>query len=199
MRPIRPIAWLILLIAGSLLAWQWAHKRAAPAAPESLGQLDRAGQVDSQLQRPASHRVESRLINPAGTPETIAPDATSAAAPTVPPAPAPAAAVPETPESSSLPAATVLENMRTSIRQYASAFGENPVGTNPEITSALQGENPKHINFLKADGNRVNANGELVDVWGTPYFFHQISGHEMEIRSAGPDRVMYTGDDLVVR
>jgi hypothetical protein len=85
------------------------------------------------------------------------------------------------------------------IRQYASAFGENPVGTNPEITASLQGNNPKQINFLRPDGNRVNSNGELVDVWGTPYFFHQISGHEMEIRSAGPDRVMYTGDDLVTR
>ena len=94
---------------------------------------------------------------------------------------------------------TVLQNLRISFRQYASAFGENPVGTNPEITSALQGENPKHINFLRADGNRVNANGELVDVWGTPYFFHQLSAHDMEIRSAGPDRVMYTADDLVNR
>jgi hypothetical protein len=94
---------------------------------------------------------------------------------------------------------TALENMRTVVRQYGSMFAGNPVGTNPEITLALQGENPKHINFLKADGNRVNSQGELVDVWGTPYFFHQISGTEMEIRSAGPDRVMYTGDDLVIK
>ena len=102
-------------------------------------------------------------------------------------------------ESSSLPAATVLENMRTTIRQYAAAFGENPVGTNPEITSALSGQNRKQINFLKADGNRVNAKGELVDTWGTPYFFHQLSAHQMEIRSAGPDHVMYTADDLIIR
>jgi hypothetical protein len=78
-------------------------------------------------------------------------------------------------------------------------FGENPVGTNPEITRAFQGDNPKQINFLKQDGNRVNTNGELVDPWGTPYFFHQLSAVEMEIRSAGPDRVMYTADDLVTR
>jgi len=78
-------------------------------------------------------------------------------------------------------------------------FAGNPVGTNEEITQALRGENPKRINFLTADGNRVNSQGELVDTWGTPYFFHQLSGHEMEIRSAGPDRVMYTSDDLVIR
>jgi hypothetical protein len=98
-----------------------------------------------------------------------------------------------------LPAATVLENMRTTIRSYAAAFGENPVGTNPEITRALSGENPKQINFLKPDGNRVNAKGELIDTWGTPYFFHQISGTEMEIRSAGPDKKMWTADDLVTK
>jgi len=89
--------------------------------------------------------------------------------------------------------------MRTTIQQYGAAFGENPVGTNPEITAALHGENAKQIDFLKQDGNRVNAKGELVDAWGTPYFFHQLSAKEMQIRSAGPDRVMYTGDDLITR
>ncbi len=44
---------------------------------------------------------------------------------------------------------------------------------------------------------RVNDNGELVDRWGTPYFFHQISGADTEIRSAGPDKIMYTADDIV--
>jgi hypothetical protein len=132
--------------------------------------------------------------------ESIAPDALAAAPPMAPVAPAAQARpVPLTQESSSLPASTVLENMRTTVLQYASTFGENPVGTNPEITSALQGANPKHINFLKQDGNRVDGQGQLVDPWGTPYFFHQISAHEMEIRSAGPDQVMYTGDDLVTR
>jgi hypothetical protein len=35
----------------------------------------------------------------------------------------------------------------------------------------------------------------MCDRWGTPYFFHQVSKTEMEIRSAGPDRRMWTGDD----
>ncbi len=99
-----------------------------------------------------------------------------------------------------MPPATVLENVRTTIRQYGSMFGGNPVGTNPEITSALNGANPKHVKFLRPDaGLRVNEKGELVDAWGTPYFFHQLSGTEMEIRSAGPDKIMWTADDLVLR
>jgi hypothetical protein len=94
--------------------------------------------------------------------------------------------------------AIVLENMSRAIHQFGTMFGGNPVGTNPEITSQLTGNNPKHINFLNAEaGMRVNTNGELVDPWGTPYFFHQLSGTDMEIHSAGPDRIMWTTDDLV--
>ena len=86
------------------------------------------------------------------------------------------------------------------IHNYNSAFGENPVGTNPEITAALMGKNPKQINFITSDsGLRVNANGEMVDAYGTPFFFHQLSGQEMEIRSAGEDRKMWTFDDQVTR
>lgn len=97
-------------------------------------------------------------------------------------------------------AATVLENMRTAVRQYGSMFGGNPVGNNAEITAQLGGKNPKHINFINADaGMRVNGNGELVDPWGTPYFFHQLSATDMEIHSAGPDKTMWTDDDLVAR
>jgi len=86
------------------------------------------------------------------------------------------------------------------VHNYNSAFGENPVGTNPEITATLMGKNPKGINFITPDsGLRVNENGEMVDAYGTPFFFHQLSGQEMEIRSAGEDRKMWTFDDVVTR
>jgi len=104
------------------------------------------------------------------------------------------------PDPTGLPPETVLENLRGVLRQYASRFGGNPVGTNPEITAALTGNNPRQVQFLGAeDGLRVNAGGELVDSWGTPFFFHQLSGTEMEIHSAGPDRTLWTGDDLVLQ
>lgn len=94
---------------------------------------------------------------------------------------------------------TVLQNMGRVIRQYGEMFGGNPVGNNQEITSQLSGKNPKHINFISTDaGMIINGNGELVDPWGTPYFFHQLSGADTEIHSAGPDRIMWTSDDIVV-
>jgi hypothetical protein len=111
------------------------------------------------------------------------------------PSPTPAAG-----EVQNLPPLTVLDKARVAIHNYNSAFGENPVGTNPEITAALMGKNPKQINFITSDsGLRVNANGEMVDAYGTPFFFHQLSGQEMEIRSAGEDRKMWTFDDQVTR
>jgi hypothetical protein len=96
--------------------------------------------------------------------------------------------------------ATVLGNMRIAVNQYGSRFGGNPVGTNPEITKALNGDNPKQVKFISEEaGLRINGKGELVDSWGTAFFFHQLSGTEMEIRSAGPDKAMWTADDLVTR
>jgi hypothetical protein len=101
-------------------------------------------------------------------------------------------------EFTNLEPAIVLESLRRAIHEFGSRFGGNPVGTNPEITSQMSGNNPKHLNFLRAEaGMRVNASGELIDPWGTPYFFHQLSGTVMEIHSAGPDRIMWTSDDLV--
>jgi hypothetical protein len=95
--------------------------------------------------------------------------------------------------------ATVVQNVSRVIRQYGEMFGGNPVGNNQEITSELSGKNPKHINFISTDaGMTINGNGELVDPWGTPYFFHQLSGADTEIHSAGPDRIMWTADDIVV-
>ena len=99
-----------------------------------------------------------------------------------------------------LPQSAVLENVRLAFRNYQSKFGGNPVGTNLEITRALNGENPRQTRFLRMeDGMRVNAKGELIDTWGTPYFFHQLSGTEMEIHCAGPDKKMWTADDLVIK
>ncbi len=96
--------------------------------------------------------------------------------------------------------AIALEALHTSIQKYGLTFGGNPVGTNAEITRALNGDNPTHARFLSdGDGHRVNGAGELVDEWGTPYFFHQLSATQMEVHSAGPDRRMWTRDDLVIK
>lgn len=92
-----------------------------------------------------------------------------------------------------------LENVQVSLRDYRTAFGENPVGSNGEITKALDGGNPKHLRISFPPGSSVSGQGELCDRWGTPFFFHQLSAKQMEIHSAGPDHLMGTGDDIVVK
>ncbi|MDR3458096.1 MAG: hypothetical protein P4N60_11660 [Verrucomicrobiae bacterium] len=126
------------------------------------------------------------------TPEAAPVVATQAATTTI--------ATSSAPAISGLPPLTVLDNARVVMHNYASVFGENPVGDNSEITATLMGKNPKQVNFIPEEsGLRVNDKGELIDAWGTPFFFHQLSGKVMEIRSAGEDRKMWTFDDQVTR
>lgn len=73
----------------------------------------------------------------------------------------------------------------------------HPVGENHEITAALTGLNPLGLVLLPADHPTINALGQWCDRWSTPYFFHQVSGTAMELRSAGPDRRFYTADDVL--
>ena len=94
--------------------------------------------------------------------------------------------------------------VRGMLRDYRAAFGQNPVGTNREITRALLGNNPRGVRFnFSADAAgsapRLDERGQLLDRWGHPYFFHQISGATLEVRSAGPDGVMWNADDEASR
>jgi hypothetical protein len=84
------------------------------------------------------------------------------------------------------------------LRDFARNLGEFPIGTNADITRALRGNNLKKIVLVTPDEMPINDRGELIDDWQTPYFFHQVSGRQMEIYSAGPDRQMWTADDLKV-
>jgi hypothetical protein len=71
----------------------------------------------------------------------------------------------------------------------------HPVGENHEITEALAGRNRLRLVLIPPDHPAINARGEWCDRWGTPWFFHQRSGTAMELRSAGPDRRLFTADD----
>jgi len=74
--------------------------------------------------------------------------------------------------------------------------GSFPAGLNVEITNALLGDNPGKIGYLPADSPRINDNGELVDQYGTPYWIHTQSSKNINITSAGPDKILLTKDDL---
>lgn len=89
-----------------------------------------------------------------------------------------------------------LAELDTLLGLYRFAFGENPVGVeNFEFTEQLLGKNPKQVVFIATDSPALRGN-ELVDRWGTPYFFHPMSEEDMDLRSAGPDRLFWTQDDI---
>lgn len=89
--------------------------------------------------------------------------------------------------------------VRHMISDFHTLMGENPVGTNAEIMKQMTGGNSHQATLGPPEGLTLNAEGELVDPWGTPYFFHQLSRDQMEVRSAGPDKEMWTADDVVAR
>jgi hypothetical protein len=168
------------------------QKNSAPENPATTNAIVSENNSNTAGTPVNSGTVPAALSTGAGANATSPDDLASHAAS---PNPTPAAS-----EVQNLPPPVVLDKARVAIHNYNSAFGENPVGTNPEITAALMGKNPKQINFITPDsGLRVNGNGEMVDAYGTPFFFHQLSGQEMEIRSAGEDRKMWTFDDQVTR
>lgn len=114
---------------------------------------------------------------------------------------APAATPPAASAASASPeeVAIDIDQVSLMLRDYRTRMGDNPVGTNAEIMQAVMGGNPKGARLGPPEGQNLNSKGELVDRWGTPYFFHQMSATHMDIRSAGPDKLMGTDDDVMLR
>lgn len=79
---------------------------------------------------------------------------------------------------------------------YRKALGGNPVGQNEDITAALTGNFGQKGRVFPPNSPAIR-DGQLVDRWGTPYWFHPESGTKMEIRSAGPDKDLFTADDVI--
>lgn len=72
-----------------------------------------------------------------------------------------------------------------------------PLGANAEIAAALRGQGRHNREaFLKDAHPAFNSAGEFIDRWGTPLVFHAESRDRVSIRSAGPDGLVWTEDDL---
>jgi hypothetical protein len=71
-----------------------------------------------------------------------------------------------------------------------------PLGANEDLAAALKGKNRAKLAFLPADTACFNAKGQLIDRWGQPLFLHANDRQRLDLRSAGPDKQMWTQDDL---
>ena len=92
-----------------------------------------------------------------------------------------------------------LKDMAHALENYALLVkGENPLplGSNQEIATAFRGGNAMNLMFLNPDHQAFGLDGQLVDRWGSPLFFHVESRDQIDIRSAGPDKVMWNANDI---
>ena len=90
-----------------------------------------------------------------------------------------------------------LEIVNEFITLYSKAFNGNPIGMNEDITAVLTGHNyTKGVLF--PPNSPMIVKGQIVDRWGSPYWFHPNSSTQMEIRSPGPDKELFTPDDIVL-
>jgi hypothetical protein len=185
---------IFLLVCGVIVGLSLFFNTAKNPATRTV---EESSSVTSSAQQPSARQdgsAEGSVVLPPGINSNTSPGSPATLADRA------GIAAPAMATAENIPPAIVVENVSRAIRQYGEMFGGNPVGTNPEITAQLNGGNPKQINFIQPDaGMRINEKGELVDAWNTPFFFHQISGTETEIHSAGPDKIMWTPDDLVTR
>lgn len=76
------------------------------------------------------------------------------------------------------------------------AAANRPLSANEDWADLLRGKNAAQEEFLPAIHVALNDKGQLVDRWQTPLFFHALGGGRFELRSAGPDRKLWTADDI---
>ena len=73
-----------------------------------------------------------------------------------------------------------------------------PIGCNADLADALRGRNPHQQRFLPDDHPALNDDGELIDRFGIPLHLHVEKAGYYQLRSAGPDRKLWTEDDLLI-
>lgn len=73
-----------------------------------------------------------------------------------------------------------------------------PIGGNEDFSAALRGENPNREVFVRAGAPVFSKDQLLTDRWGSPLIVHPEAWRQLELRSAGPDKIPYNSDDLVL-
>jgi hypothetical protein len=87
--------------------------------------------------------------------------------------------------------------LANAIARYALVFQQYPTNDNAGLTKTLTGDNPQQLLFLDLVAASTNQNGQLVDIWSTPYKFAFNSTNSFTITSAGENRAFSDTDDIV--
>ncbi len=91
-------------------------------------------------------------------------------------------------------AQAITGQLAAALKQYHVEYGRGlTVNTNAIVMGTLQGGNPRRVIFFDPAAvpksfDFLNAEGELVDPWGTPYSFDLSDPQNPRIWSSGKDR-----------
>ena len=89
------------------------------------------------------------------------------------------------------------QQLADAIAQYDVVFHKYPANDNSTLTRNLTGDNPKQLTLLNLMESSTNKDGQMIDVWGTPYQFTFNSTNSFAIRSAGENHMFGDTDDVV--
>jgi len=93
-----------------------------------------------------------------------------------------------------------VDTLRQIIQQYFEAIQNRPgppIGDDADLARVLKGRNPLKLIVVPTTHPIFSADGRMRDRFGTPYHIHARSRTAIDIRSAGPDRKLFTEDDVV--
>lgn len=142
---------------------------------------------------------------PPPTPAELAAAAAATAPVSAPPPSSPSASDVGTPLAAELHRADSsaqqdVDTLKQIIQQYLEAIQNRPgppIGDDADLARVLQGRNPLKLVVIPASHPIFSADGRMRDRFGTPYHVHARNSTAIDIRSAGPDRKLFTADDFV--
>ncbi len=91
---------------------------------------------------------------------------------------------------------TLMSHLMENSLLLLKSAANRPLSANEDWADFFKGKNSAHERFLPDAHIAFNSKGQLVDRWGTPLFFHALGAGRYEIRSAGPDKILWTSDDI---
>ena len=91
---------------------------------------------------------------------------------------------------------SALADITRTYLQQPGGEGRDPLGFNEDLARALTNRDVLGEAAIPT-GHPALRDGQLIDRWGTPWHVHPLAGDLIELRSAGPDRKLFTADDLV--
>jgi hypothetical protein len=92
---------------------------------------------------------------------------------------------------------SIMAQLQIACQQYRTEYGAFPsTAENYRMAEILKSENPRKILFIEFNPRTINANGEIIDGWGTPLRISYLSDDDLLIVSAGKDKLFGSKDDL---